>query len=311
MANTFQLTHQFTVSEISIKGTPRPSSVFNEFDSHGTVLGLPRLPQERNADYKKRLLDVFARRASSAYIGLLNGITRELGLKYFKPITISISPSTPFNLQPSIEFIENKVYVYRDKATQDLELEIDRSTPGSDAYWLTDFVNKINSEATYLTAAIHPSQEPYTRTDTIINQSSAKIVNGLPLSGSNIHVLPNQKIERNSLVFTDTSTFRKEVQTEGEVNKMGRFYVDYENGIIKTFSVPPEGVRVRYIFHEDPFEPIATPVIIRNLQSDLFKEKMFQETISTDGSEALGIPTEFGATIINELMSVFPMYWGE
>ena len=57
--------HQFNISEISYRGTPRRRQVFNEFDSYGTLLGLERLPGERNPEYKKRLLDVFARRASS------------------------------------------------------------------------------------------------------------------------------------------------------------------------------------------------------------------------------------------------------
>lgn len=303
--------HQFNVSEISVRGTPQPSSLFNEFDSHGVLLNLPRLPEERNDAYKKRLLDVFARRASSTYIGLLNGITRELGLEFFKPINISIAPGVPADTQPAIEFIENKVFVYSDKATNELELEIDRSVPGNDAYWLVDFVSLLNEQSTTFVASLTAGQEPYTRTDTIINQSSAKIVNGFPLRTTNIQSLPNNKVERNSIVFTDRFSFATEVQTEGEVDRAGRYYVDYENGVIKSFSVPPEGVRVRYVFHEDPFNPVATPVIIRNLQSDLFKEEMFQATISDDGSEALGVPTELGATIINELMSVFPMYWGD
>lgn len=308
---TDQFGHQVNVSGIAVKGVPRPVPVYNEFDSHGTLLNLPRLPQERNADYKKRLVDVFAHRASSTYIGLLNGITRELGLEYYKPITITLASGLPTSTQPAIEFIENKVLVYRDKPTNDLELELNRATPDDGAYWLQDLVSTLNTQSSYFTAAINTGHEPVSRTDNLINQSSAKLVTNFSLRQSHIQTLGHSNIQRNSVVFTDRSTYRYEVSQESDVNAVGRYYIDHENGTVKSYSVPAEGARVRYIFHLAEFIPIATPVIIRNLQSDHFKEEMFIQTISNDGSEALGVPTELGATIINELMSVFPMYWGE
>ena len=67
--------------------------VFNELDSHGLTLGLPRLAGERNAEYKQRLLDVFVNRANSSYLGLIYGITRELGLSLTKEFTIT--PTNP------------------------------------------------------------------------------------------------------------------------------------------------------------------------------------------------------------------------
>jgi len=302
--------HEFEVSGIAIKGTPVASSVFNELDSHGVALNLPRLPLERNDAYKKRLLDVFARRASSTYIGLLNAMTRELGLEYSKPITIELDSATPTNIQPVIEFIENKVFIYSNKATSTLEMEINRSTPGVEGYWLGDLVNKINTESAYFNLTLASGQEPFTRSDTIINQSSSKIVNNFLLRDSNIQVLPNQNIEKNSLVFTDRLAFNKEVNTEVEVTAQGCYFVDYVNGVIKTFSVPPEGVRARYNFHETSFSPVASPVIIRDLQSEIFKELLFSQTVNYDGSQTSGIPTDLGALIINELMSVYPMYFG-
>lgn len=311
MADTTDvLGHQINVQGVAIMGTPSPSSVYNEFDSFGTMLGLPRLPEERNTAYKKRLLDVFARRASATYVGLLNGISRELGLEYYKPISIEVDASTPSHIQPVIEFLENKVYIWKDKSTNDLELELDRSTPGNNAYWLQDLVETINTESTHFNASINTGQEPVSRSDCIINQSNSKLVISFPLRDSPIQILQHTNIERQSLVFTDTRTFRTEVFNETELTSAGRYYVDYTNGIIKTFSVPNDGARVRYNYHEQSFEPVANPVILRDLQSEIFKEIMFLETNAPDGSTALGVPTELGATIINELMSVFPMYWG-
>lgn len=54
--------------------------IWNVFDEFGLLLDTPRLYGETNAEYKKRLLDVFRHPANAAKRGLYNGIARELGL---------------------------------------------------------------------------------------------------------------------------------------------------------------------------------------------------------------------------------------
>jgi hypothetical protein len=58
-----------------------PRALFNPFDEFGLVLGLERLPGEKNFDYRKRLLDVGQHRPSSTREGLLNSISREIGVR--------------------------------------------------------------------------------------------------------------------------------------------------------------------------------------------------------------------------------------
>ncbi len=43
------VSHTIDVNAIVTSGVPQPFAVFNEFDSYGTLLGLPRLPGEKNA----------------------------------------------------------------------------------------------------------------------------------------------------------------------------------------------------------------------------------------------------------------------
>lgn len=62
--------------------TPEIFNVWNCFDEFGLLLGLSRILGEKNADYKDRLLDVYANPANSTYAGLRYGIARELGLTY-------------------------------------------------------------------------------------------------------------------------------------------------------------------------------------------------------------------------------------
>lgn len=58
-----------------------PHQVWNFFDELGTLVSCPRLPEEPNIEYKKRILDVFTNKASSSKHGLINGIGRELAIR--------------------------------------------------------------------------------------------------------------------------------------------------------------------------------------------------------------------------------------
>jgi len=54
---------------------------FGVLDRHGLLLSLPRNRGERNLSYRQRILDVFTHIGNSSVSGLLNSISRELGLK--------------------------------------------------------------------------------------------------------------------------------------------------------------------------------------------------------------------------------------
>ena len=94
---------EFTGSEI------KPHQLFNELDRFGLLLGLERLPLELNASYKERLLDVFANRADSTTRGLVNGITRELGLKIKQEILV-VPTSTDPNVGMAIKGTKLCIY---------------------------------------------------------------------------------------------------------------------------------------------------------------------------------------------------------
>ena len=55
--------------------------IWNAFDEFGLLVGLDRLPRETNANFKKRILDVFKNPGNSTRQGLINSISRELGLE--------------------------------------------------------------------------------------------------------------------------------------------------------------------------------------------------------------------------------------
>jgi len=78
-------------------GTPEVTEfhhIWNIFDDFGFLLALDRIPEESNVDYRERLLDVFINPAGAHHQGLLNGISRELGLDTYE-IDASGFPVTP------------------------------------------------------------------------------------------------------------------------------------------------------------------------------------------------------------------------
>jgi hypothetical protein len=60
--------------------TPEKYNVWNSFDEIGLLLGLQRNPGEKNKSYRARLLDVNVNQANATHDGLINGISRELGI---------------------------------------------------------------------------------------------------------------------------------------------------------------------------------------------------------------------------------------
>ena len=58
-----------------------PHKVWNYLDELGALMSCPRLPEEPNIEYKKRIKDVFKNPANSSKNGLINGIARELSIR--------------------------------------------------------------------------------------------------------------------------------------------------------------------------------------------------------------------------------------
>lgn len=61
-------------------------AIFNELDEFGLLVGTERLPGEDNASYRERLLSFRKARPSSTNQGLVNAISRELGLEEYNVI---------------------------------------------------------------------------------------------------------------------------------------------------------------------------------------------------------------------------------
>lgn len=312
-ANLSYIGNQFTIEGIPVAvGIPAARNAWNQFDELGLINGLQRIKGEKNWEYKRRLADVFVHRANSSYRGLINGITRELGLALKQPIIINpkINPDGSFLApDPYIKFDGVWVYLYSDYANGSLDYLIDRYQPGGNYEQLIRLADLINS-TTYFEASFEPDADQYSKTMTILNQSSHFEVLSDPVSPTKSFKLSNKHIVEGTLSFSGTPSLTREVSSILNLTQEGNYYVDYLNGIVKCYSTPSIGTSARYKFIPYPFKPIASDIILHDINNDNFRIKMFNQILLDDGTFCNGVATELGTDILNELYSTVPMYWG-
>jgi hypothetical protein len=286
---------------------PEAHQVFNEFDRHGLLLALPRLELERNVAYKWRLLDVFVHRASSVYIGLIHGITRELGLligKALRIVPVVDGNGDPLLPLPAVVFEETKCILYRDYQADDILLELDRFDLDGGAWTIDELVSQINATGFFVVTKFSGT-DGAKRSMTLFNQSSIGTVPNEDISGGGTRIrLENTNLLDGPVAVTSPNLTER-VFSEAALVRSGQYLIKLEEGMLITTSVPSDGSAIRYQYRQDNFVVKSSPVIIHNLQSDDFKTKMFEEVGSY-----LGRPTHLGAFIVNELLSVFPSSWG-
>lgn len=289
--------------------TPTPQAVFNDFDRDGLTLGLSRILQEKNADYKRRLQNVFVHRGGSQYRELINAVTRELGLEIIEALSIvplvdgNGDPLAPF---PGIVFKDTKCYIYNDYTADDIVLTLDRFEPDSGAFTLQELVDQINGTALY-SATLLTGTGQNLRAMNVFNQSSIIQVFTEDIASSGVRVhLANNNLIPDSIALNSPNVYNS-VASTSDIKTIGDYYLDLADGILYTYSTPTPGSVIRYKARQDNFIVEASPVILHNLQSDDFKTKMYQQTSEGDN----GLPNQLGADIINELISVFPYGYGK
>lgn len=307
---TSPLNLSVSIDRIDKVGSLVPHSIFNEYDQHGLLLHLPRLKAENNQDYRARLLDVNVHKANSTYLGLVYGITRELGLEVKNTLEVQFiadKDGKPIAKNPVIVFRGPYVDLYSDHENNVIEKTIDRyETTG--AYTIGELVTEINKSKTFRVRTLD-GINTYDRSMTLLNVGSIDLeAESLPVA-TQIQ-LKHKNIVSGSVKFSNTLIFVSEKTKLADVLKTGDFFINYKSGILNTFSPPSPGVAMSYSFIINPFIIPASPVIIHDLHKD-FRDKMFIQNKDEFGNSHDGLPTELGADIINELLSVYPEYWGE
>ena len=291
----------------------KPHQLFNELDKFGLLLGLERLPLELNAPYKERLLDVFANRADSTTRGLVNGITRELGLKIKQEILI-VPTSTDPDVGIAIKGTKLCIYSnYYDKTflqISGVDQEYDLWDLEGGAYTIQEVLD-IFALAEVPFQATHLGTDLGKRSATLLEETTYGDTEKEELSGKGLKINLRRDFIASGSEYVYPSYLTK-VSTAAEVVEEDQYHIDYISGTITTLVLFPPGSYIRYNYKKEKLYIESSPIIIGNLQSQDLREKMFEQVTQPDGQPAIsGRPTRFGADIINELLSVHPVTYGK
>ncbi len=291
----------------------RPHQLFNELDKFGLLLGLSRLPEERNAEYQKRLFDVFRNRADSTTRGLINGITRELGLKIQQELLIT---PTSTDTKVGVSIRGTKLCFYSDYysktklAIAGVEQEYDLWDLEGGAYTIQEVLD-IFSNASIPFSAIHLGSDLGALASTLleVNNFQEEITENLSNKGTTINLSYKSITEGTDYIFP--SYFEK-VNTVEEVTEKEHYHIDYDSGTLTTLVLLPNDAYIRYNYKEEKTYIDSSPIIIGDLQSEDLRKKMFEQIEQGNNLPAVsGKPTHFGADIINELLSVYPLAYNK
>jgi len=281
------------------------------------LLGLPRIHGEKNTDYRKRLWDVYVRRANATQDGLINGITRELGLKQFEALTISYNgPSTN---SPRVIVHDTEIELYSNWNLIDESISpnamdgdpIDIFTETSDAYYIGGLVEAINSSE-YFIASIENNVSEKALSACLVDQDSRKWQESEALKPLYRNILQYKNIVPGTVTFSSNGkdVFYSHVSSEADVISAGKYYVDYENGMLISYSLPAKNIICRYMYDELPITLMASPVVLHEFGSSYFRSKVFEQVMQPGGTYEDGLPLDTATRYINELITAVPMLWG-
>lgn len=294
-----------------------PKNIVNAFDYLGMLVGLPRIVGERNDAYRKRLWDVYVHRAGAHQTGLINGLTRELGLKQYEALTVTYN-GDPTN-SPRVVVTDTYVYLYTNWNLIDESIDpnvedgdpIDIFTEHGSAYYMGGLVDAINA-STNFTASLANGVSEYALSACIFGQDSRTWVDIEDLQQVHSNKLVNSNIVPGSVTFPSNSlsTFLNQYDTTAEVVAAGDYSIDYTEGIIYSYTVPPVGSTCRYMYDSMPITLMASPVILHEFGSTEVQNKLFERILQADGTYIGALPTSTAIDYINELLAAHGMTWG-
>jgi len=285
----------------------------NQFDELGSLLSLKREPGEKNWEFKRRIRDAAVNQSNSSYIGLVNAITRDLGLTKYRAIEINPVRGRNENFlspDPYILFSEPYLYLYSNYSEGEIDLQIDRLEPGGNYETLASLISAINTYSRCFTASGYAGVDTTSRSSCILDQSNRVVVRRFAVPASRRFWLGQRDLIRDTVFFDDSLVFHTEVDYVEDVTQQGSFHIDYTTGVTTTYSTPKQPSFAHYTYITVPFYAMASPVILSRLVSDDFNSKLFNQILQDDGTYIHGQPTPLGIQIIGEILSVKSMYWG-
>jgi len=294
--------------------TPVVHHVFNALDETGITLNLERLRGESNATYRQRLFDVGVRHANATYMGLVNGISRELGLSQYKAIEIeAVTDANGAYLldDPAVEFDgpNCKLISNADPDNYVILQTIDCLDPAEDEWYIGGLIDTINATG-FFTATLNSGADRWTRSSRIFNQSSLELTSSELIDSSSAKVQLGETDLVAGTIAVRSSNLRNRVVSSGALLNPGDYFIDLDSGMLFANEAPSTGSTIRYLHRTNPMTFWASPVIFHDLQSSDFLDKIFDQVLDGAGELQSGSPTVLGTYVLNQLHAKTSVFWG-
>ena len=303
----------WTAETVSAPFEVKVNQIMNPFENWGSLMDVTRLPGEENPSFAKRIQEARVRRGGSSYQGLINAITRDLGLKREDAIHIRRKPSFDGDMWDTmIRVVDNHLQLYRRYVTEknkSLDIEVDlRAKPR-----LADVVADINSRSSVFKAGLLADGQAFSHT--LLNQENHKLVQDEAVPMATNFRLRNKNLKLGSVTFSDRDVFLTEQSSLSAVVADGDYYVDYVNGFVYTFNMPDTESTVTYRYIEIPFKLERSEVVVNDVNSRSFRKHFFTQVAQDlyddpELSTLDGRPTAEMFKAIDELLHVSDVYWG-
>jgi hypothetical protein len=304
------------------KYTPVKSRIGVSLDEIGLHLGLSRLPEEEDSDYRRRLALQAKVKPGVSETQFIDSVSRSVGLfeeDIFEIDLVLDGNGDPVAPAPRIEVTSAFLRVWSNYPSSDPELEVNIYSRG-DGYHLEEVKAKLDAlsfiTVTVLADTTVPDEDSYKykRSWHLKCGDSDRLSFNERLPGSymtrfyNDDLTPRKYIH--NCLFSSPLLLSKEKASEDLVVESGDYYVDYTNGIL--FSYSQAGGLISYEYREFPYKLTRQPVKVIPLYDPdidfLRKDQLVDDATGEKKNLSLN---SYGAEVTNSLLKGYPLQWGE
>lgn len=288
--------------------TPTKHKLWTNLDELGaSSFSMVRYTHESLRDYRARLLLEARDPAGPTQRQFISSVSRQVALQDVPVFTISLvmEDDLPVALDPMVEITSTRLRAYNNYGEDELSVEID-FLDREDGLVLADvydaFVGNDYFELDILDDLYEDRLSRYCRYGSTRAHRDQHL-----LLESRENKLPHQNIRA---IYPERSPmFKVEVETLDDVLETGDFYVDYVSGIV--FTKDPALGTLSYSYNEFPYTVWWSAVHAWPM-NDPDRQYLHKDSvIGDDGLSTQLLLSDAGVQVVNELLEVHPLTWGE
>ena len=286
--------------------------VGTSYDEMGVSMGLPRLPAETMPEYRARLLSHLIDPPDASEKTFARTVGRMVGLEDVEMFRLSLTgDSLPVD-DPAIEITPSHFRVYSDYSSSELELELN-ILPNVGSH---RFIGEVRSALTAVAWLDiedigYDSSWEYKESSFRLDFSE-RMRRDVPLRRSTLNDFEQMYVK--SVGFNASAVFKTKVASVDDIAKSGDYFLDEYEGLVWTYDEARNFCHV--IYRDFPFRVWYQHVRTWPLSHPDSEQVLFDQDrtlpIGYD-QNYYGTPllTPMGASVVNELLSVNPLQWGE